>query len=91
MSDSMEQGNRRVKTGVVVKDKMNKTRVIEVARTVRHPLYQKVMRQKKRFMSHDERNQAKVGDRVLIQESRPLSRHKRWTIIKILERAGTLK
>lgn len=85
------QGRRKLKEGIVIKDKMNKSRVIEIMRTIRHSQYEKTVKVKKRLMSHDERNESKVGDRVLVQESRPLSKHKRWTLVKILARAGGAK
>ena len=78
---------RQQKTGVVVSNKMQKTVVVEVQRLVMHPLYHKYLRRRSRFMAHDEKGECKVGDRVLIQECRPLSRHKRWTVNEVLERA----
>lgn len=74
---------RRRLTGVVVSNKMDKTVVVEVSRTYIHQLYKKVVRSKKRFMAHDEKN-CQVGDRVRIVESRPLSRRKRWVVEEIL-------
>jgi small subunit ribosomal protein S17 len=62
--------------------------VVEVQRLVMHPLYHKYLRRRSRFMAHDEKSECKVGDRVLIQECRPLSRHKRWTVNEVLERAS---
>jgi small subunit ribosomal protein S17 len=78
---------RQQKTGVVVSNKMQKTVVVEVQRLVMHPLYHKYLRRRSRFMAHDEKSECKVGDRVLIQECRPLSRHKRWMVNEVLERA----
>jgi small subunit ribosomal protein S17 len=72
--------------GVVVSDKMQKTVVVAVERQVRHPLYGKAQRRTSKFLAHDERNEAKVGDRVAIVASRPLSRRKRWVVTRILER-----
>jgi small subunit ribosomal protein S17 len=69
-----------MREGVVVSDKMDKSVIVEVSRTVLHPLYQKYVRKRTRFMAHDETNACKVGDRVRIIESRPLSRRKRWRI-----------
>jgi small subunit ribosomal protein S17 len=74
---------RRRLTGVVVSNKMQKTVVVEVTRTYIHQLYKKVVRSKKRFMAHDEKN-CQVGDQVRIVESRPLSRRKRWVVEEIL-------
>ncbi len=77
---------RRRLEGVVVSDKMTKTVVVEVTRTYRHPLYKKVVSSRKKFKAHDELG-CRVGDRVRIVESRPLSRTKRWVVETILERA----
>ena len=78
---------RKVREGVVVSDKMEKTVVVAVQRIARHPLYQRVMRRTVKFKAHDENNECKIGDRVRIVETRPLSREKRWRIGRILERA----
>jgi small subunit ribosomal protein S17 len=74
------RGLRKIREGVVVSDKMDKSVIVEVSRTVLHPTYQKYVRKRTRFMAHDETNACKVGDRVRIIESRPLSRRKRWRI-----------
>jgi small subunit ribosomal protein S17 len=74
-------GTSKLRKGIVVSNKMQKTVVVEVERTFRHPLYQKVIRTKNKFKAHDELGQCKVGDRVLIAETRPLSRTKRWRVI----------
>ena len=74
------RGLRKIREGVVISDKMDKSVIVEVSRTVLHPLYQKYVRKRTRFMAHDETNACKVGDRVRIVESRPLSRRKRWRI-----------
>jgi len=74
-------------TGVVVSNKMQKTVVVEVQRLVMHPLYHKYLRRRSRFMAHDEKGECRVGDQVVIEECRPLSRHKRWTVNEVLERA----
>src|SRR6058998_1022411 len=79
---------RQDKQGRVVRDKMDKTVVVEVERLVMDPLYRKYLKRRSRFMAHDESNECKIGDRVRIQESRPLSRHKRWVVKEILERAS---
>ena len=78
---------RKRLTGQVVSDKMDKTVVVVVTRTKRHPLYKKVIRQKKRYMAHDADNSCRVGDSVRIVESRPISKTKRWVVEEILERA----
>jgi small subunit ribosomal protein S17 len=77
---------RKTREGVVVSDAMQKTRVVRIERVYRHQRYQRVVRRAKRLKAHDERNESRVGDRVLIEESRPLSREKRWRILKILGR-----
>ncbi|HTO69527.1 MAG TPA: 30S ribosomal protein S17 [Myxococcota bacterium] len=74
------RGLRKTREGVVVSDKMDKSVIVEVSRTVLHPLYQKYVRKRTRFMAHDESNALKIGDRVRIVESRPLSRRKRWRV-----------
>jgi len=81
------KGRRKVRVGVVVSDKMDKTVVVAVPRSYRHPLYGKTIRRTKKYMAHDEQNACRVGDRVEIVETRPLSRHKRWRVRAILERA----
>lgn len=82
-----ERGNRRTLKGVVVSAKMDKTIVVKVTRQKRDPLYLKVIRISKKYMAHDEKGEAKEGDLVLIAESRPLSKRKRWRLRKILEKA----
>lgn len=79
-----EQRKRLI--GVVTSDKMDKTVVVAVARTKRHPKYGKVMRLVKKYKAHDEENECRMGDRVQIIESKPLSRHKRYAVVSILER-----
>jgi len=82
-----ERGNRKIKTGTVVSDKMNKSRVILVESDVRHKLYGKFIKKSKKFMAHDEKNESHVGDVVTIMETRPLSRLKRWRLVEIVEKA----
>jgi len=79
---------RQEKLGIVMKDAMNKTVVVEVQRLVMDPLYHKYLRRRSRFMAHDEKNACKAGDRVRILETRPLSRRKRWVVESILEKAA---
>lgn len=79
--------NKRVLTGKVVSNKADKTIVIAVERQVAHPLYKKYYKVTTRFMAHDEANECKVGDKVKVKESRPLSARKRWTLVEIIERA----
>ena len=78
---------RKVREGIVVSDKMDKTVVVAVERLKRHPLYGRVQRVTKKFKAHDEENECKSGDRVRIMETRPLSRDKRWRVSQIVERA----
>lgn len=83
----MERGRRKVILGVVTSDKMEKSRVIAVERRVMHPLYKKYVKRTSKFMAHDEKNESHIGDTVKIMETRPLSRHKRWRLVEIVERA----
>jgi small subunit ribosomal protein S17 len=78
----------KTRIGRVVSDKMDKTRVVAVERTIRHPRFQRIVRKTTRFKVHDERNQSHVGDKVLLAETRPLSKDKRWRLKEILERAS---
>lgn len=80
---------RKVMIGRVVSDKMQKTVVVEVQRTQRHSLYNKIVRTAKKYMAHDEDETCKEGDLVRIEESRPLSHSKRWRVIEIIEHAGS--
>ena len=82
------QGKRRTKTGRVVSDKMDKTVVVSVERLRRHPIYKRVVRLSSKFKAHDEDNSARVGDTVRIEESRPLSREKRWTVVEVVARGS---
>ena len=81
-------GERKTREGVVVSDAMQKTRVVRIERVYRHPRYQRVIRMSKKLKAHDEANASKVGDRVLIEETRPLSKEKRWRIRQILGRVS---
>lgn len=88
MSESMEKrSNKRVLMGEVVSDKGDKTIVVRVETMVKHPLFGKFIRRRKKFMAHDPANECKIGDKVQIIESRPLSRQKRWHLLKVLEKA----
>ena len=82
------QGKRRIKTGRVVSDKMDKTVVVSVERLRRHPIYKRVVRLSSKFKAHDEDNAAHVGDTVRIEESRPLSAEKRWKVVEIVARGS---
>jgi small subunit ribosomal protein S17 len=79
----------KTKEGVVVSDKMTKTRVVRIERVYRHPRYERVITRSKRLKAHDETNTSKVGDRVLIEETRPLSKDKRWRIRQVLTRVAS--
>ena len=81
------QGSKRQVVGTVVSDKMDKTVVVVVERLVKHRLYHKYIRRRAKFCSHDEANNCQVGDRVMITESRPLSKTKKWRVSKIIEKA----
>ncbi|MDI6716498.1 MAG: 30S ribosomal protein S17 [Actinomycetota bacterium] len=82
-----ERGRRKVRVGKVISDKMDKTVTVAVESMVRHPLYKKTIKRTTKFKAHDEVNEARVGDVVQIAETRPLSKTKRWRVVKILERA----
>src|SRR5437867_9696647 len=82
------QNKRKTKAGRVVSDKMDKTIVVSIERLARHPLYKRVVRLTSKFKAHDEANEARVGDTVLIEESRPLSATKRWRLLEVVSRAG---
>jgi len=86
-TETTERNRRKVREGLVVSDKMNKTVVVEVEDRVKHPLYGKVMRRTSKLKAHDEQNACGIGDRVLLMETRPLSATKRWRIVEILEKA----
>jgi len=81
-------GEIKTKEGVVVSDRMTKTRVVVIERVYRHPRYERVITRSKRLKAHDETNASKVGDRVLLEETRPLSKDKRWRIRQVLTRVG---
>jgi small subunit ribosomal protein S17 len=83
----VERDRRKVRDGVVVSDRMDKTVVVEVERLVRHPLYKRVIRRTSRCKAHDSQNECAVGDRVRIMETRPLSKSKRWRVVSVLEKA----
>ena len=83
----VENTSKMIKQGVVVSDKNDKSIVVRVQRQYIHPLYKKTVRRHKKFMAHDENNEAREGDIVQIRESRPLSARKRWTVHKIVERS----
>ena len=83
----MERSLRKTRVGLVVSDKMDKTVVVAVQEHYRHPVYKKVMRSTYQLKAHDENNECRVGDKVLVMETRPLSKDKRWRIVEIVEKA----
>lgn len=83
----MERALRKTRVGTVVSDKMDKTVVVAIRDNVKHPLYKKIIKRTVRFKVHDENNECRVGDKVLVMETRPLSRDKRWRIVEIVEKA----
>ncbi len=83
----MDRNLRKTRVGKVVSDKMDKTVVVVVESRVLHPLYNKIVKQTKKFKVHDENNECKIGDKVLIMETRPLSKDKRWRLVEIIEKA----
>jgi small subunit ribosomal protein S17 len=88
---SSERAVRKTAVGVVTRDKMNKTRRVELARLVRHPRYGKILRRRTICYAHDEKNETRVGDQVEIMETRPLSKLKSWRIVRVIARgAGTM-
>lgn len=86
-----DRGQRRVKTGKVVSNKMDKTVTVSIESVVQHSLYKKTVRRSKKYKAHDENNQCNIGDLVKIMETRPLSKDKRWRVVEVLERAKTLQ
>jgi small subunit ribosomal protein S17 len=87
-ADTHVQGKRKTKVGRVVSDRMDKTIVVSVERLARHRLYKRVIRLSTKFKAHDETNDARIGDTVLIEESRPLSATKRWRLVSVVQRSG---
>ena len=83
-----ERRNVKTRTGLVVSDRMDKTIVVQLEKLVMHPIYKKFVRRRVKYKVHDETNEARIGDTVLIEETRPLSRHKRWRIKSITNRAA---
>lgn len=85
--NSSKSKHIKQRTGVVSSSKMEKTITVKVERKIKHPIYGKFMKKSKKFMAHDEKNECNEGDTVIIKESRPLSKNKRWSLVEILERA----
>lgn len=81
------RNSRKTRTGIVVSNKMIKTITVELERTMKHPIYQRVIKRKSKLYAHDESNECGIGDKVLVMETRPLSKLKRWRLIKVIEKA----
>ena len=82
-----ERNLRKTRVGMVVSDKMDKTVVVAIRDNVKHPLYKKIIKNTVKFKAHDEYNECRIGDRVLVMETRPLSKDKRWRVVEIVEKA----
>ncbi len=87
MAEQTRKETRKVRIGTVISDKMNKSIIVRINRTYRHPLYEKIFRSFSKLYSHDEKNEARTGDTVKVMETRPLSAKKRWRLVEIVERA----
>ena len=87
MSDTVKRNERKVRVGKVVSDKMQKTIVVAIEELVQHKLYKKAVKRTVKFKAHDENQEAHVGDKVSIMETRPLSKEKRWRLVQIIEKA----
>lgn len=83
----MERNLRKTRVGKVVSDKMNKTVVVSIQDNVKHPLYKKIIKRSVKFKAHDEKNECGIGDRVMIMETRPISKDKKWRVVQIIEKA----
>lgn len=80
-------GNRKTRMGMVISNKMDKTATVLLERLIEHPLYHRVVKQSKKLLAHDENNECQIGDKVVVVETRPLSKRKRWKVAEIVERA----
>ena len=87
MAETIQRNLRKTRTGRVTSDKMDKTIVVAVESSVRHPLYNKIVKRTVKLKAHDEENSCGIGDRVRVMETRPLSKEKRWRLVEILEKA----
>ena len=83
----MERNLRKTRVGIVTSDKMDKTIVVSIVDNVKHPLYGKIVKRTEKLKAHDENNECKIGDRVKVKETRPLSKDKRWRLVEIIEKA----
>jgi small subunit ribosomal protein S17 len=80
-----DRGQRKERIGIVISDKMSKSIVVRLTQTTKHPTYKRIIKKSKNIMAHDEKNEAKVGDKVKIEETRPLSKNKRWRLVEVLK------
>ncbi len=87
MSEAVERNLRKTRVGKVVSNKMDKTIVVAIEDSVKHPVYGKVLKRTVKFKAHDENNECNIGDKVMIMETRPLSKDKRWRLVEIIEKA----
>ena len=87
MSEAVERNLRKTRVGMVVSDKMDKTAVVAILDNVKHPMYGKVIKRTVKIHVHDEKNECGVGDKVMVMETRPLSKTKRWRLVQIIEKA----
>ena len=87
----MKERNRKRRIGIVVSNKMDKTVVVKVARRVKHPIYKRIISLSKKYKAHDPENKCRIGDKVQLIETRPLSRDKRWCVVKIIKQIEILK
>lgn len=81
------RSSRKTRIGIVISNKMKKTITVEMERTMKHPMYQRVIKRKSKLYAHDEKNECGIGDKVLVMETRPLSKLKRWRLVKVIEKA----
>jgi small subunit ribosomal protein S17 len=81
------RNSRKTRTGIVVSNKMKKTITVEMERTMKHPMYQRVIKKRSKLYAHDEKNECGIGDKVLVMETRPLSKLKRWRLVKVIQKA----
>ena len=88
--DKHQRGNRKLRTGTVTSDRMDKTVAVEIVRTYQHPLYKKIVRSSTKILAHDEQNECHVGDLVQVVEVRPLSRRKRWKVRQVVSKAESI-
>ena len=88
--DKHQRGNRKLRTGTVTSDRMDKTVAVEIVRTYQHPLYKKIVRRSTKILAHDEQNVCRVGDLVQVVEVRPLSRRKRWKVRQVVSKTESI-